>query len=285
LELGMASDEPRRPPLPAATVVVLRDAAAAPEILMLRRHERTAFMGGAFVFPGGRVDPLDEWPGGPEPPAGERPDPGQAADPAYRTAALRELFEEAGVLLARDRSSAFVTMTDPPQRERLERARREVHGGLLTLREVARREGLTLALDALVEWAWWVTPPLDTRRFDTRFFVARMPAGQTSEHDDNETIDSRWTTAAAALEADHRREIVLPPPTWMTLRELLPFATVEDVLIFAAARPIVRREPLVLQQNGTQCLYMPAAPPAEGHVPFLMVEGLWRPQMVEGIER
>jgi hypothetical protein len=158
-----------------------------------------------------------------------------------------------------------------------------VHGGLLTMRQVAEREGLTLALDVLVEWAWWVTPPLDTRRFDTRFFLARMPAGQTSGHDDQETIDSRWTTAAAALEADRRNEIVLPPPTWMTLRELLPFVTVDEALIFAATRPIVRREPQVLQENGERWLQMPVVPPAAGHIMFKMVNGQWRPPTAEGI--
>jgi hypothetical protein len=172
---------------------------------------------------------------------------------------------------------------DPQRRDRLESARRDVHGGLVTMREVAEREGLTLALDALIEWAWWVTPPLGTRRFDTRFFLARMPSGQTSGHDDHETIDSRWTSPAAALEADRRNEIVLPPPTWMTLRELLPFAAVEEALTFAAAHPIVRREPLVLQENGARRLQMPAAPPEAGYVSFMMIDGQWRPQIAEGM--
>jgi 8-oxo-dGTP pyrophosphatase MutT (NUDIX family) len=277
----MAPEERGRP-LPAATVVVMRDAAPAPEIFMVRRHEQTAFMGGAFVFPGGRVDPSDEPCEGVDGTAGDRPRREPAVAPAYRAAALRELFEEAGVLLARDRSGAFVTAADPRQRERLERARSEVHGGLMTMREVAERENLTLALDALVEWAWWVTPPVDTRRFDTRFFLARMPTGQTSAHDDHETIDSRWTTAAAALAADRRNEIVLPPPTWMTLRELLRFATVSEALTAAAARPIVRREPLVLQDNGARWLQMPAAPPVAGPVTFKMIAGQWR--AAEGME-
>jgi 8-oxo-dGTP pyrophosphatase MutT (NUDIX family) len=280
----VAADEEVQRLLPAATVIVMRDTAAAPEILMVRRHEQTPFMGGAFVFPGGRVDASDRW-SGPEQPAGDHSSLDQAAIPDYRTAALRELFEEAGVLLARDRSGAFVAMSDPEQRNRLEHARREVHDGLVSLWVMADREDLTLALDALVEWAWWVTPPLDTRRFDTRFFLARMPPEQTSGHDAHETIDSRWTAAAAALEADRRHEIVLPPPTWMTLRELLPFATVDEALTFAAARNVVRREPLVLQQNGARCLQMPVAPPATGHIAFVMIDGQWRPQVAEGMER
>jgi 8-oxo-dGTP pyrophosphatase MutT (NUDIX family) len=266
---------------PASTVVVLRDGAAAPEIFMVRRHERTAFMAGAFVFPGGRVDPADGTSDGPD---GAAPRlAGASGSAAHRAAAIRELFEEAGILLARDRSGGFVTMADPLQRDRLDRARRDVHGGLTTMREVAEREGLMLALDALIDWAWWVTPPLDTRRFDTRFFLARMPAGQTSGHDDQETIDSRWTTAAAALEADRRNEIVLPPPTWMTLRELLPFVTVDEVIAFAATRPIDRREPRLLQENGARWLQMPVVLPAAGHIMFKMIDGQWRPQLPEGI--
>jgi 8-oxo-dGTP pyrophosphatase MutT (NUDIX family) len=266
---------------PASTVVVLRDAVAAPEIFMVRRHERTAFMAGAFVFPGGRVDPADVVFDDPE--GAARRLAGQTASAGYAAAAIRELFEEAGILLARDRSGRFVTTADLRRRDRLERARREVHGGLVTMREMAEREGLTLALDALVEWAWWVTPPLDTRRFDTRFFLARMPAGQTSGHDDQETIDSRWTTAAAALEADRRQEIVLPPPTWMTLRELLPFVSVDQAMTVAATRSVVRREPLVLQENGAQWLQMPVAPPAEERIVFKMIDGQWRPPAAEGM--
>jgi 8-oxo-dGTP pyrophosphatase MutT (NUDIX family) len=279
----LRADEQGTSPLPASTVVVMRDAAPVPEIFMVRRHEQTTFMGGAFVFPGGRVDPSDGSAGGREPAAGPCPDSSRSAAAVYRAAALRELFEEAGVLLARDRSGRFVTTTDPRQRERLERAGREVHGGLVTMRDVVQREGLTLAPDALVEWARWVTPRLDTRRYDTCFFVARMPPEQTGGHDDNETIDSRWTTAAAALEADRRREIVLPPPTWMTLSELVRFATVDEVLTWAAVRPVVGREPLVLQENGAWWLQMPAASPAEGYVSFRMTDGQWRPQVAEGM--
>jgi 8-oxo-dGTP pyrophosphatase MutT (NUDIX family) len=271
--------------LAASTVVVMRDGARAPEIFMVRRHEQTAFMGGAFVFPGGRVDRSDGSCEGLDQGAEESPRPGQEAAPAYRAAALRELFEEAGILLARDGSGVLVTTTGPSQRDRLELARREVHGGHVSLREAVEREGLTLALDALVEWAWWVTPPLDTRRFDTRFFLACMPAGQVAGHDAHETVDSRWTTAAAALEAAQRNEIVLPPPTWMTLRELLPLTSVDEALAIAAARPIVRREPLVLQENGARWLQMPAAPPTVGHVSFKMIDGQWRPQVAWGMER
>jgi 8-oxo-dGTP pyrophosphatase MutT (NUDIX family) len=279
----MPSEEQGQELLAASTVVVMRDAAAGPEVFMVRRHEQTAFMGGAFVFPGGRVDPADGWSDGLEHPGPQAADLAAVPAAAHAAAALRELFEEAGVLLARDRSGAFVTTMDQQRRDRLESARRDVHGGLLTMREVAEREGLTLALDALVAWAWWVTPPLGTRRFDTRFFLARMPSGQTSGHDDHETIDSRWTSPAAALEADRRNEIVLPPPTWMTLRELLPFAAVDEALTFAAAHPIVRREPLVLQENGARRLQMPAAPPEAGYVSFMMIDGQWRPQIAEGM--
>jgi 8-oxo-dGTP pyrophosphatase MutT (NUDIX family) len=281
----MAPEEPARPPSPSATVVVMRDTAAGVEVFMVRRHEQTAFMAGAFVFPGGRVDPADAWSEHAGAVPSQADNPVLAAPVAYRAAALRELFEEAGVLLARDRSGGFVTVADPVRRERLDQARREVHAGRVTMREMAERESVTLAVDALAEWAWWVTPPLDTRRFETRFFVARMLPGQISDHDGSETIESRWMTAAAALDAARRHQIVLPPPTWMTLRELLPFATVNEVLTVAATRPIVRREPLVLQENGARWLQMPVAPPAAGHIVFKMIERQWRPEVAEGMER
>src|SRR6478672_8496733 len=138
-------------PRPASTVVVLRDAAGGPEVFLVRRHEGTAFMGGAYVFPGGRVD------------AGDHGGDSSWCDGVERAAA-RELFEEAGVLLA-----------PTGTREHFVKDRTDLHGGRATLRAILEREHLRLGLDALVPCAHWVTPPIDTRQFDTWFFITRLP--------------------------------------------------------------------------------------------------------------
>jgi hypothetical protein len=154
----------------------------------------------------------------------------------------------------------------------------------MTLADVAAREHLRLAPEALVPFAHWVTPPIDARRFDTRFFATRVPAGQTPVHDASETTHGLWTTAAEAIERDTRGEIVLPPPTWTTLRELERFATVDAVLRWAAARTIARREPLYRERGGDRLLLLPGDPlnPEAWHEPlppetrFVHEGGRWR---------
>lgn len=241
-------------PRPASTVVVLRDAAAGPEVFLVRRHEETAFMGGAHVFPGGRVDAADldgdaSWCDGIEGAAAQLPGVDRSVAIAYHVAAARELFEEAGVLLAQ-------TAT----RDHFLQDRADVHAGRTTLRAVVEREGLRLALDALVPLAHWVTPPIDTRQFDTRFFVTRVPPDQVPAHDEKETTHSVWMTAADAIAAAARDEIVLPPPTWTTLRELERFASVDAALAWARRRRIARRQPKLHEENGRRMLLLPGDP-------------------------
>ena len=266
---------------PAATVVVLRDPSdvssaaasvphARPEIFLVRRHQGTAFMGGAHVFPGGRVDAADAEI------AGDRF--------AHHVAAARELFEEAGVLLARDARGRFVSLASAELQARFKQYRTDLHGRSLTLREILEREALELAVGALVPFAHWVTPPVDTRRFDTRFFVARVPPEQTPAHDETETIESVWVTAADALDRARRDDIVLPPPTWTTLRELEPFRSVDDILAWAAGRRIERREPRVLERDGIKMLLLPGDPlspdrwgePPPRETRFVLTNGRWR---------
>jgi hypothetical protein len=144
------------------------------------------------------------------------------------------------------------------------------------------REGLHLALDALRPFAHWVTPPVDTRRFDTRFFIAHLPPDQEPEHDAAETVESVWLTAAGAIDLARSGRIVLPPPTWITLRELEPFATVDAIFDAAPGRDLGRREPLLVQAEGTRVLIMPGDPQHPGtsagaHVEtrFVWRDGLW----------
>jgi 8-oxo-dGTP pyrophosphatase MutT (NUDIX family) len=276
-------------PRPAATVVVLRDSPAGPEAFLVRRHEGNAFMGGAHVFPGGRVDTADrggndEWCDGVA--HAERQLAGLPADDAvaYHIAAARELFEEAGVLLARDSRGQFVSLADRDAHDRFTRVRQGVHGGRVTLRALVDREGLRLALDTLLLFAHWVTPPVDTRQFDTRFFVTRVPPEQTPAHDDTETTHSTWMTPAVAIAQSIDQEIVLPPPTWTTMRELERFRTVDEALTWARHRRVVRRQPVMLDEDGHRVLLVPGDPghpdPPGDDIPtetrFVSVDRQWR---------
>ncbi len=249
---------------------------------MVRRHEGTPFMGGAHVFPGGRVDAgdraaADAWCDGLQ---------DAAIDIAYFVAAARELFEEAGVLLARDTTGGFVSLAGADDHARFKAARHEVHDGTTTLRSIVEREGLRLALDALVPFAHWVTPPIDTRQFDTRFFMTRVPPHQTPAHDDKETTDSAWMRPADAIAQALAGDILLPPPTWTTLREIEPFASVDAALAWARRRRVVRRMPLAREHEGRRMLLLPGDPlhpdPAGDERPletrFVLVDNRWRPE-------
>jgi 8-oxo-dGTP pyrophosphatase MutT (NUDIX family) len=276
-------------PRPAATVVILRDSSSGPEVFMVRRHADTAFMGGAHVFPGGRVDTADRdgndaWCDGIAHAARQLPDlpPGEAV--AYHVAATRELFEEAGVLLARIAEGEFVSLASASDHVRFKQDRTAVHGRTTTLRAVIDREHLRLALDTLVLFAHWVTPPIDTRQFDTRFFMTRVPPHQTPAHDDTETTHGIWITPADAIAQSQSGAIVLPPPTWSTIRELEPFTSVDEALTWARRRRVVSRQPLMLEQDGLRLLLAPGDPlhpdPA-GDEPlaetrFVFVDGRWR---------
>jgi 8-oxo-dGTP pyrophosphatase MutT (NUDIX family) len=256
-------------------------------VFLVRRHHAVAFMAGAHVFPGGRVDPSDHtandaWCDGIA--EARRQIPGLTADEAlaFHVAAARELFEEAGVLLARDQSGEFVSLASSEDRARFKAYRHAVHGSERTLREIVEHERLRLALDAMVAFAHWVTPPVDTRRFDTRFFVTRVPPLQAPAHDESETTHSDWITPRAALEAARRDEIVLPPPTWATLRELEPFASVDEALAFAHQRAIHRREPILIHDDQSRVLVMPGDPlhpeaePVAFETRFRWVDDRWR---------
>jgi len=251
-------------PRPAATVVVMRDSAAGPEVFLVRRHEDTAFMGGAHVFPGGRVDAADggddSWCDGIAHAVRQLDGLPSADAIAYHVAAARELFEEAGVLLARRAGGDFVSLAGTEDHERFKQDRSNVHGGKTSLRAVMAREGLRLALDALVLFAHWVTPPIDTRQFDTRFFMTRVPAHQTPAHDETETTHSAWVRPKDAIAQAINGDVVLPPPTWTTMRELEPFASVEGALAWARGRRIVRRMPTMLEEEGRRMLLLPGDP-------------------------
>ncbi len=247
-------------------MLVLRDTASGPEVFMVRRHHGNEFMAGAYVFPGGRVEEGDRgvaaesWCDGMAEAVSRVPgdDPDTAA--AFVVAAARELFEEAGVLVARDRRGQLVPLGDPDTHARFTAFRADVHAGARTFPDVLRAEGLRLALDAIVPFAHWVTPPADVRRFDTRFFLAPMPPDQRPAHDELETTEGRWLRPAEAIGRAMRGEIALPPPTWTSLRELEPLPSAAAALAWAARRPVVRREPKVAVVDGESMVLLPGDP-------------------------
>jgi 8-oxo-dGTP pyrophosphatase MutT (NUDIX family) len=255
-------------PVPASTVVVLRDGSGGPEVFMVRRHESTAFMGGAHVFPGGRVDAADAdadatWCDGLLHAIAQLSDVAREEALAFHVAAARELFEEAGVLLARGVDGRVVSLSSAGDRARLKQDRGDVHGGQTTLRAVLERERLRLALDTLMLCAHWVTPPIDRRQFDTRFFMTKVPSGQTPAHDEMETTHGAWLTPAEAIALSVRGDIDLPPPTWTMLREIEPFRSVDAALAWARTRKVVRRQPKVLVESGAggrRLLLLPGDP-------------------------
>lgn len=190
---------------PAATVMLLRDTPDGLEVFMLRRTSNAVFAGGMYVFPGGKVDAAD----------GE-------GDEGYRVAAIRECYEEAGVLLAVDTDGRMVDDGHPALAHRT-----AVYDGDVDVRALASDHGLRLATDALPWMSHWITPKGETaRRFDTRFFMAASPAGQTSYHDDNETVASMWVRPADALARWEAGELQLMPPTVTNLRVLAAHTSV-----------------------------------------------------------
>ena len=225
----------------AATVLLLRERAAGFEVFMVRRSGGSRFMGGAHVFPGGKLDDADRHYDGrrrlPDAPLStELSEPELAPERALGlyVAALRETFEEAGVLLA-----------DPLGDEAFRLyARAQLQRGEGALAELAARAGWTLRLDALVPQARWITPRAQPRRYDTRFFLARAPEDQRAAADELETFAGEWFTPARALAAAEGGEIVLPPPTLRTLLHLATFETVQACFADARTRRPPRIEPV-----------------------------------------
>ncbi|HVJ12399.1 MAG TPA: NUDIX domain-containing protein, partial [Burkholderiales bacterium] len=201
-------------PRPAATLILLRDGM---EVLMLQRTQSAAFLGGAYVFPGGSLDPQDNDMrrvlGITEAQANERLKLAAGAI-AYYVAAIRECFEEAGILLACERSGKQISAT---------RAEGLMHWRQKPFREMLEAEDLYIPAGALAYFGHWVTAPGRSRRFDARFFVALAPQGQRGSHDAAETVHDVWITPREALERGARNEIELVNATQQSLKDLSRF--------------------------------------------------------------
>jgi 8-oxo-dGTP pyrophosphatase MutT (NUDIX family) len=216
-------------------VILVREGAAAFEILMLRRVAEAAFAGGMYVFPGGRVDSDDHLHLFDVHRRG--PTPAQEAQcralgdewRGYWIAGIRESFEEAGVLLAYDAAGRLVDHEESGMRARLEQYRHALHAGHLGLDEICARERLTLAVDRMHFFNRWITPEGRPRRFDTRFFVAVAPPGQRELHDDQETVESLWISADEAIARNDAGDLGLMAVTRRQLETLAAYRTVAEL--------------------------------------------------------
>jgi 8-oxo-dGTP pyrophosphatase MutT (NUDIX family) len=231
--------EPRH----AATVVLMRDAEGGPEVYLLRRAASMSFAAGAFVFPGGSVDLRDQqiedefWVG---PPPGHWAEALTSDEPLARAlvcAAVRETFEESGVMLAGPDADSIVadTSDDSWESDRLALLDRS-----LSLADLLRRRGLVLRADLLRAWAHWLTPEIEPKRFDTRFFVAALPAGQVTRDVGGEADRVEWMRPADALAGAEAGEMMLMPPTIAQLQEVSSYPTVADVLAAGDDREVQR---------------------------------------------
>lgn len=229
-------------PRNAATTALLRDAPGGVEVYLMVRSSQLATFAGLTVFPGGSVDPGDFVAAG----LWRGPDPAGwplTADPdlslALVCAAVRETFEEVGVLLAEPAAAGPL-----PTAAVLASDRARLESGEATLPDVLRASGLVIRTDLLRPWVHWITPEAERRRFDTRFFVAGLPAGQEVAAPSGEAVRALWLRPPDALAAVRRGELGMLPPTASTLLELAPFETVADVFAAAENRTIRPIQPV-----------------------------------------
>jgi 8-oxo-dGTP pyrophosphatase MutT (NUDIX family) len=292
----------------AATVILLRGKEPIGfEVFLLKRHEKSSFMGGNFVYPGGRVDQDD---GSLEICSlskgmtfveaqkilGGTFSPGESF--AHWIAAIRELFEEAGILLAYDQQGNLFRTRSRDEQENFLNYREYLQKGKINLCEIAQREKLLLALNELYYYAHWITPEARSERFDTRFFLAQYPFGQEASHDQRETTAGIWITPRKALEENLKGEVVLSPPTLKTLEDLSRFKSVDDVFRSLNGKNIQPILPVLTKLSDDPFLIFPWDPeyhlfkrgeipsplnpgrpsqPDENTTRLLMKEGRWLP--------
>ena len=248
---------------PASTVLLLRDNAAGPddngrgeiEVFMMVRHHEIEFSSGALVFPGGSVD------------AGDREiialselytdsEGLDAAALAFRIGAIRETFEESGILLARPRGSK--ALVDARQAGRIEAEHRAaLADGKISFASILEQTSMVLALDQLVPYAHWVTPEGMSKRFDTWFFLAAAPPDQLGAHDGKESTDSIWLSPREAVAGGESGRFKLPFPTTRNLIKLGKQPNVKAALDDAKGRPVVTVMPVMTRLNGGRQLRIP----------------------------
>lgn len=246
-----------QPVRPAATVVMLRDGAPGLEVFLVKRHGLSDVLGGAYVFPGGKVDAqdarlnmeryLDAAPSALHQGLGE-PLLGETEAAGLHVAAMREAFEETGVLFAQGCGAAEAAQAWALLREGM------------AFDEVLAHMRLRLTASSLAPWSRWITPVVASvinKRFDTRFFLAAVPEGQQARHDEREAVDSAWLTPAQALRQYWEGAIVLAPPQIMSLVHLAQHANVEAALREARMRPPPVIQPEPFEEDGAPVICYP----------------------------
>lgn len=269
-------------PRPSSTVILLREERGEDgpfSVLMLERHGSIAFPG-AHAFPGGVVDPGDREAPGAVLPATQRWAPATEGDCPpdalpYWVAAVRELFEEVGILLACGADGAPAALP----RDDLAALRARLHAGEPFGRLLVQA-GLAPATDRLFYFARWITPVANPRRWDTRFLVGRVPGGAEAVVDGTETVSCEWLTPRAALAAYEAGRIALIPPTVRTLDDLGRFPSAGAVLEDAARRVVRALTPELVQGEGQTAISYPDNTGAARVPPrrLVLVDGRWRPR-------
>jgi len=295
-------------PKKATTVILLKDKEPEElEVFLLKRHEKSSFMGGNFVYPGGRVDRDD---GSLESCSLSKGITFEEAQKilggtfspeesfAYWIAGIRELFEEAGILLTYDQSGNLFQFKNRDEQERFLNYRNSLHQGKMTICQMVQKEKLFLALDQLHYYAHWITPEARSERFDTRFFLAHYPLGQEASHDQEETTAGIWITPRKALEENLKGEVILSPPTLKTLEDLSRFKTIDKVFNSQKTKDIRPILPILTKISSGPIIIFPWDPEYEnfqkGEIPvqldhvqpsqlsdnttrLILKEGIWHP--------
>jgi 8-oxo-dGTP pyrophosphatase MutT (NUDIX family) len=249
--------------------MLLKDTASAPVVHMLRRRASMAFAGGAYAYPGGGVDPRDDdrhvrWAGPTRAWWASRLDVDEDSAQAIVCAAVRETYEEAGVLLAGPTPDTVVgdTTGDDWETDRAALVARD-----LSFAEFLDRRGLVLRSDLLGAWTRWITPEFEPRRYDTWFFVAALPEGQRTRNASTEADRTVWIRPAEAMDGYERGELLMMPPTIATLRQIGAYASAAEALAAAPGRDLT---PVLAQarlEGGELVLSWPGHDEFTKHIP------------------
>ncbi|MGW7272205.1 NUDIX hydrolase [Streptomyces sp. NPDC054864] len=256
---------PRR----AATVMLLRDSVTGPAVHMLRRRASMAFAGGAYAYPGGGVDPRDDdhlvrWAGPSRATWAARLGVDEPGAQAIVCAAVRETYEEAGVLLAGPTPSTVVGDTTG---EDWEADREALVARAFSFAEFLDRRDLILRSDLLAAWARWITPEFEPKRYDTFFFVAALPEGQRTRNASTEADRTVWIAPGEATAGYDKGDLLMMPPTIATLRQLTPYGSAADALAAAPERDLT---PVLAQarlEEGELVLTWPGHEEFTKHIP------------------
>ena len=241
-------------PVPAATVLLVRDGSDGLEVFMVVRHHQIDFASGALVFPGGKIARGDS-----DPTLRLRCEGAEELDDTalgLRVAAIREVFEECGILLARPRGET--RLLTGARIAALDALRGPLDKGEISMGEVAEREDLVLACDLLTPYAHWITPAMMPKRFDTHFYLAVAPADQVAVHDGAESVDSVWIRPQQAIEEGEVGTRTVIFPTLLNLRKLACSRTVAEAIAAARQGQIVTVEPWIEKRDSGDVLRIPA---------------------------